>query len=1290
MKIPLTALMLTSVLCAQHRDWEDPSVFRIHKEAPRATSMPFPDKDGAAMKSRLESEWCQLLNGTWKFHLAGNPSAKPAGFEEVAFDDSGWSEIAVPSNWQMKGFGTPLYANSTYPFHKDPPRVTGEPPQSYSNFPEENRNQVGCYRRGFSLPKGWEDRRTFVVFGGVDSAFYLYVNGARVGYSQDSRTPAEFDITDYLKDGENVMAVEVYQYSDGSYLEDQDMWRLSGIFRDVYLWSGADLDLRDHWVKAGLQDDYETGTLEVVFNVVNRGEESADAKVLFTLSGDDGSQISMPEVTLSVKAGGEAEGVAKLEALPGVKTWSAEVPALYDYQIKLSDADGAVIAYYSGRTGFRRNEVKDGQFLHNGQPILIKGVNRHDHHPVTGHYVTLDDMRADLLQMKRGNINAVRTSHYPNDAAFLGLCDELGLYVVAEANIESHGMGYGEESLAKDPDWFEAHLDRVRNSLERDKNHPSVVMWSMGNEAGDGVNFERCSAWIRERDPSRPVHYEQGKLGGHVDVFSPMYLPLDRCEKFCRSEEKKPLERQRPLIQCEYSHAMGNSTGNLADYWELTRKERLYQGGFIWDWKDQSLLSTKHQADVLEDRSGHGTGVRLVGLLDPEEGLISGSAVAEEDGAFDLSDALSVVAEVRVNHMPQVNLGNAPLVTKGEGGYGLQLVAGGAKVEFYATVNGERTAVSAKLPGDSGAVFHQYAGVYDGRKLVILIDGETAASKDCAGKVAGNDYALAIGANTEATGDRFDGVIRRAAVCDRALAAGETVLGEPVADALLALDFAEDGKKEKKSMMLAYGGDFNDRPNDGSFCCNGIVNGMLMPTPQFDEVRKVYQNIHTKPVEVTKPNVKLEIYNENFFRGIKPVNASWKVIKDGKAVANGKLRVPNIGPNESAQVTVATGHKPDPEGEYYFRVRYDLAEVTDWYPKGMPVAWDEFPLDWGKRQAPELRKGDKPASFTETDSTVVVEAGTTKAVVDRATGVLTSFRDKDREWLVSPLKLNFWRPMTNNDRGAKLPRKLKVWQHAGERAVAERVSAEQDGDAVVVTAWIDVPAGESKALVSYRFTSGGQLMIETEFSAGAGLPMIPRLGFSCRVPRDAPLVSWYGKGPHETYVDRKAGAWTTLHHGNVGGMFFRYTDPQEAGNRTEVRWMELKGPMGGHALRVDAAGEDLLGMSVYPGTVADIELATHPDELPEVDFATLNIDHRQMGLGGTTSWGQLPLARYRIAAGETYKWSFLLTPTTTPVPAGVRKASQIPPEVMEQIRRKAAEKPRSIPGAKRPQAPADK
>ncbi|MBB5351593.1 beta-galactosidase [Haloferula luteola] len=585
--LTMLAAAASSVSAQTPPDWENKEVFRVHKEAPHAVKMPFPDARSARTMSRMESPWCQMLNGDWQFSWVPEPSQRPMGFEKPDFDASGWDTLAVPSCVEMHGYGTPIYVSAGYVFKIDPPKVMEEPDPKYTTFKE--RNPVMSYRKTFTLPDAWENRQTMVVFNGVISAFYLYVNGEKVGYSQDSRTPAEFNITPYLHEGENLIAVEVYRYSDGTYLEDQDFWRFSGIFRDVYLWSAADLDLRDFEVKSGLTDDFERGTFQVKTTTHQAGGEAAGYAIEGQLTDRDGATLT----TFQLAGTAPARGEEVLESLPTeleIEPWSAENPKLYTLLLTLKDAEGREVAHYASRIGFHRSEIRDGNLWVNGQPVLIKGVNRHDHDLRTAQYVTEASMLADLKAMKRLNINTIRTAHYPNDPRFLEWVDEYGFYVISEANIESHGMGYEEASLAKDPSWQAQHLDRVKNMVEAFKNHPSIILWSLGNEAGNGINFVRCAEWLRERDPSRPIHYEQGRMDDYVDVFSPMYYPIGRLESWLEEEKAKPLGERRPMIQCEYSHAMGNSCGGLADYWDAIRREPLLQGGSIWDWKDQGFF----------------------------------------------------------------------------------------------------------------------------------------------------------------------------------------------------------------------------------------------------------------------------------------------------------------------------------------------------------------------------------------------------------------------------------------------------------------------------------------------------------------------------------------------------------------------------------------------------------------------------------------------------------------------------------------------------------------------------
>ncbi len=573
-----TSLVSADFLRGQVNDWENPALFGLNKEAPHASFHRYQSAEGASGK--LPGRFQRLLNGKWSFNWVSRPSERPLEFYKPEFDVSSWDLIAVPSNWELEGYGTPIYTNITYPW--GPP----EPP-----YIPHNNNPVGSYRREFTVPRDWEGRRIVIHFAGVESAFYIWVNGEKVGYSQGSRTPAEFDLTRFVHTGSNTLAVEVYRWSDGSYLEDQDFWRLSGIFRDVYLYSTPQLYIRDFEVKTSLDSEYRDARLNVAVSLGNdAGGNSMEGTVSLTLKDAGGRDVTQ---VLTQKANVPAGKETKLDFASDIESpvlWSAENPYLYSMLITLSGPDGNVLEAVPFKTGVRQVEMRDGQILVNNIPVLFKGVNRHEHDPDTGHYLTRESMIRDIKLMKQHNINAVRTCHYPDVPEWYELCDEYGIYLIDEANIESHGMGYmPDTTLGNNPEWKEAHLERTRRMVERDKNHPSVVIWSLGNEAGDGVNFEATSAWIKERDPSRPVHYERALQRSHVDMVSPMYHHVDKIVEYAETHE------DRPLILCEYAHAMGNSVGNLFKYWEAIEKYPRLQGGFIWDWVDQGL--TAHTED---------------------------------------------------------------------------------------------------------------------------------------------------------------------------------------------------------------------------------------------------------------------------------------------------------------------------------------------------------------------------------------------------------------------------------------------------------------------------------------------------------------------------------------------------------------------------------------------------------------------------------------------------------------------------------------------------------------------
>lgn len=567
--------------------FENPAVQEINRLPMRASYFPYEDAAKATAGNKEQSSRFLSLNGMWKFNWVEDYKQLPQNFYLPDFNDKNWKEFSVPANWEVNGYGTPIYVNTTYEFAMQNP----QPP----NIPDTLNQNAGAYRRTITIPAAWENQKVFIHLGAVKSAFNLYINGKFVGMGKDSKLESEFDVTPYLQPGQNLLAMEVRRWSDASFLEAQDMWRLSGISRDCYLYARPKVHLYDYVTHASLRNSYRDGELKLNVTVWNETNENKERyQVGANLYDAAGNKVwSDQQTTRGLKMPEGKTDIRFDAAIANVKSWSAETPNLYRLEIILYDADGKVQEVISRKTGFRTVEIKNAQILVNGQPILIKGVNRHEIDPYTGQVISQESMLEDVKLMKELNINAVRTSHYPNDAYWYELCDTYGLYVMDEADVESHGMGYNRSrTLGNRPEWELAHLTRMRRMIERDRNHPSIFSWSMGNEAGDGWNFYRGYEMMKGLDPSLPVHYERSTGDWNVDIASQMYSPPAYLEAYAQHDPKQP------FILCEYAHAMGNSVGNLKEYWDIIEKYPVLQGGFIWDWVDQGMSLEKNGKKV--------------------------------------------------------------------------------------------------------------------------------------------------------------------------------------------------------------------------------------------------------------------------------------------------------------------------------------------------------------------------------------------------------------------------------------------------------------------------------------------------------------------------------------------------------------------------------------------------------------------------------------------------------------------------------------------------------------------
>lgn len=602
-------VLILGMLCLHGRgqttiaEWENPSVNQVNRERIRAHFIPYASETDAVKRNK-DAALRVSLNGTWKFNYAKNPESRPVGFYKNGYNTQKWNKIEVPGSWELQGFDAPIYTDVKYPFPPNPPFL----PKDY--------NPVGSYVREFTVPKDWDGKDIILHFGGVESAFYCWLNGEFVGYSEDSRLPAEFDITEYLKKGKNRLAVEVYRYSDGSYLECQDFWRYSGIERDVWLVARPQSRIRDFEVSADLVNDYKDGDFQLKITCDDRNlavGTVVEAKLL-----DNGNVIFEEKQAVTSPQDTIHEFKTNIK---NVEAWTAETPRLYTLVVNTLDGQGKVQESFAHRFGFRNVRMWNGQLQVNGVPVLLKGVNRHEHDPHKGRSISYESMVKDIQLMKQFNINASRCSHYPNIEEWYELCDEYGVYVVDEANIESHGMDYTEiGTLATTPEWITPFMERMGRMVERDKNYTSIIIWSLGNESGYGKHFETLYQWTKQRDTRRPVQYEGGGRESMTDIYCPMYKRIWNLREHVN--ERRPM----PLILCEYAHAMGNSEGNLQDYWDLIYKYDQLQGGFIWDWVDQTFAIKDKDGNPIW---GYGGDMGFVGVKNDSNFCANGLIVAD-------------------------------------------------------------------------------------------------------------------------------------------------------------------------------------------------------------------------------------------------------------------------------------------------------------------------------------------------------------------------------------------------------------------------------------------------------------------------------------------------------------------------------------------------------------------------------------------------------------------------------------------------------------------------------------
>lgn len=1042
-------------------NWENPEIFKINKEDGHAIMMPF-DSEKDALSAK-ESSYKQSLNGKWKFYWQRGLKNQPENFQLTSFDDSHWDEINVPSVWQTQGYSVPYYYASTFP--KAFSRSKGKIPSI-----DHDMQEIGFYRKSFTLNENFNGREIFLHFGAAKSALEVYVNGEFVGYSQGSMTPHEFNVTKVLKPGENVITAKLYRYSDGSYLEDQDMWWLCGIYREVYLFAEPKLCLRDFYFKTDFDDSYTDSnvTLNMYINNYNniRGKMTASAKLIDSNNGE--ILLGTKETELS----GGNEAVTFTETVKAPEKWSAETPNLYTLVMTI-ELDGKIICVKTYKVGFKKVEIKGEKIYYNGMPLMIKGVNRHDFDCDNGWAVPREIYTQDLDIMKQNNINSIRTSHYPDDPYFYDMCNKYGFYVMDECEVETHGVRR-KGVPGSNPVWTGAVVDRMQRMVLRDRNNPCVFMWSLGNEAGDGSNFMEMKKAALALDNSRQFHYEGDFDLTKSDVISRMYPTKDIMEKLGNKQpitislydnianqlaaDSKPIKAEmyegKPVVLCEYAHSMENSLGNFQEYIDDFEKYDNMCGGFIWDFVDQALH--------VKDENGNDN--------------------------------------------------------------------------------------------------YLYGTDFQGQEPHKLID---------------------IPNTTAMTGSNV------------------------------------------------------------YFCANGIIGADRKPHPQIVEVKHGYQNIGITAVDASNGEFKLK--NKFLFTNLSNFNCKWVIKAEGEEVLSGELGKIECAPLEECNIKIDFDSSKLPKDkEVILTVSFEPTKESLGIEKDYEIAFEQFIIN--AMPQPKDDNADGNLDFDINGKRVTVKGDDLEVIVDD--GKIVSYKIEGKELLKAPLMPNYFRALTDNDidflnftpQWAKF-HPFYAWQRATHHTSADKTEVIKNNNAVEIHIAFST-AGLKKSVATYRVYPDGRLYV---FHSAVPTKGMLRFGYQMTMDKSMEYITWYGRGPKPTYIDRKLGSKIDLYKSSVSDFEYRYMRPQESSNRCDVRYFTLT-DKNGFGIKVDAYYDSPINFSAYHYTTDGLEKATHINDIPYEDITTVNIDHRQLGVGGDLPGQAFVREPYTMPKGQKQEYSFVITP----------------------------------------------
>lgn len=1269
---------------------------------------------GAKDYDKAASKYVQFLTGKdqvdWSLVVLQNQAlAQGDAYKDFYKTDykattNDWkTNLQLPCSWTRQGFDFSIYTNVTMPWQSKYDSNVSAP-----NAPA-NYNPVGLYRKTFKVTDDMKaaNGRVYLSFQGVESSYYVYVNGKEVGYSEDSYSPHSFDITDYLTtDGsDNLLAVEVHKFCDGTWMEDQDMYYDGGIFRDVYLYSAPLVHIQDYKVETDLDENYENATMKLNVTVANASKAAAEGyKVDVRLYDQDGKMF-VNDMTMDLDtvpaADGDTDGsvsTAGSKLVLSPELWSAETPNLYTMVLSLYDSKtGTYMGSVSQQLGFREIEftksevdtngnrtTTDSEYKPitiNGKQLLLKGTNRHDTDPEYGKYVPHETQEEDIKLMKQYNLNALRTSHYSNDEYLYYLCDKYGIYVMGETNLESHAlMNQGEKQV----NFKNLAMDRTVTAFNRLKNRTAIVMWSTGNE-----NYYSSSAsyangmfydliwYFKNNDSTRPIHSESSDGNNGTDMRSNMYPSVDTL--YSRAAANMP------YVLCEYDHAMGNAVGNLKEYWDAIRSSDNMLGGFIWDWVDQSrILSLDNlpQSYVVTEKKDGVVGSASISSVDenPDSGALTGKsangyALFESDKYNEALSGSGKSFTVEVICKPESDGADKVLIAKGD--YQFALKTNSSKqLEFFAYYNNNWNSVTAKKPDNWVGNWHQVVATYDKGAIKIYCDGELVGSGNGNTTIASSSVALGVGCSAD-NGRTFDGEISMGRVYSRALSLEEInaqnsttpAITEKSDDVLLWADFSgltvdESSKPydyyadtdahtnlysdEIKGNFYGYGGDSGESPNDNSFCVNGLVSPDRDVQPELYEVKYQYQSVWFTADDSKLLGETIDVYNENNFLNLNDFDVTWTLTEDGKAIGSGKLSAEdtNLAGRESGTIKVPyRASMPEEKkagAEYYLNLSVQLKEDTEWAKAGHEVAYEQFQIP------AEVTKVEPTVNTNvtvdESAEDVIKVSGTDFSFeVEKATGTLKNYVYKGETLLTSGPVPNYWRGILNNDNGNYDGN----WKNVNKNVTASdiAVGTNDAGQKTIRVTLASASQANLKQTMVYKVDGSGAVTVDATVDAtGTSLGRYIRIGTVMELPEGYENVEWYGNGPVEAMWDREDFATVGRYSNTVSGMFYPYLDTQDTGTVTGVKWISVTNPSAKSAMAI--AATDTVEASALHFTVDDLDQAQHPYELTKLDSTILTVNYRSQGTGNK-SCGQDTLSAYLLPNNKAYTYEYTMVPYTT-------------------------------------------